>query len=156
MLITRLFLAIAALILPSLAYANGAVALDSRVFVERIVRDGDGRSKAILEEPRLVVPGDRLVFVLNYRNTGATSATDFVVTNPMPDAVSFQGTGDPGALVSVDGGRSWGILPALKIRDADGAVRSARPEDVTHVRWAVKRTIPSGSAGKLSFRGIVR
>jgi uncharacterized repeat protein (TIGR01451 family) len=156
MLVIRLFLAIAALVAPSLAQANEAVALDSRVFVERLVRDADGRSRAVLEEPKLVVPGDRLVFILNYRNTGAAPATDFVVTNPMPNAVSFQGTGDPGALVSVDGGRSWGALPALKIRDSDGARRSARPEDVTHVRWAMKRAIPSGSAGKLSFRGIVR
>jgi uncharacterized repeat protein (TIGR01451 family) len=153
---TRLFLALLALFAPVAAQAANDVALTSAVFVEKSVPQADGKQRLILETPNVVVPGDRLVFVLNYRNQGVKPATDFVVTNPMPGAVAYQGTGDTGAIVSVDNGRSWGTLASLKMRKADGSVRAAYPEDVTHVRWAVKTPIPAGAAGKLSFRGVVR
>ncbi len=147
---------LAALIAPTAASAANEVALSSAVFVEKTVPQADGRSRLVLEEPRVVVPGDKLVFVLNYRNQGAKPATDFVVTNPMPGAVAYQGTADAGAIVSVDGGKSWGPLAALKVRKPDGSLRAAYPEDVTHVRWAMKAPIPVGANGKLSFRGVVR
>ena len=148
--------ALFALLAPLTAHAANDVALTSSVFVEKSVPQADGKTRLILEEPRVVVPGDRLVFVLAYKNLGGKPATDFVVTNPLPGAVAFQGTGDVGAIVSIDGGRAWGTLAALKVRKADGSVRAAYPEDVTHVRWAMKAPIPVGAAGKLSFRGVVR
>ena len=152
----KFLLTLLALIAPVAANAANEVSLTSSVFVEKTVPQADGRTRLVLEEPKIVVPGDKLVFVLNYRNQGAKPATDFVVTNPMPGAVAYQGTPDAGAIVSVDGGKSWGPMATLKVRKADGTFRSAYPEDVTHVRWAMKTPIPVGAAGKLSFRGIVR
>jgi uncharacterized repeat protein (TIGR01451 family) len=152
----KLLLALFALMMPLAAHAANDVSLTSSVFVEKSVPQTDGKTRLVLEEPKVVVPGDRLVFVLNYRNLGGKPATDFVVTNPMPGAVAYQGTGDAGAIVSVDGGKSWGAMASLKVRKADGSVRAAYPEDVTHVRWAMKSPIPVGAAGKLSFRGVVR
>lgn len=150
-----LILLLAALLSAPLAAAN-RVSLNSSVFVEKTVTDESGRSRVVLVAPELVAPGDRLVFILAYRNLGQTPASNFVVTNPLPAAVAFQGTPDQAAEVSVDGGRSWGPLATLRIRDRDGQLRSARPEDVTHVRWAMKRPIAAGAQGRVSFRGIVR
>jgi uncharacterized repeat protein (TIGR01451 family) len=152
----RLIIAFLLLLVPATVQAANNVALNSEVFVERQVKDSAGRQKIVLEPPKIVTPGDRLVFVLSYRNMGSAPAADFVVTNPLPTAVSYQGTADRVAEVSINGGREWGALSALKVRDQDGSWRSARPEDVTHVRWNVKRAIPVGAEGKLSFRGIVR
>lgn len=152
----RILLMLIALLAPASAFAANNVALSSTVFVEKTVTDGAGRNRTVLEEPKMVTPGDRLVFILNYRNTGPAPASDFVVTNPMPNAVAYQAAGDSSAQVSIDGGRSWGPLAALKIRETDGRWRSARPEDVTHVRWALKQAIPAGAQGHLSFRGVVR
>jgi|CXWL01.1.fsa_nt_gi uncharacterized repeat protein (TIGR01451 family) len=147
-----LFIAIMA---PNLAFAANNVALSSTVFLEKTVADGAGRSRIILEEPEMVTPGDRLVFIVNYRNAGDAPASNFVVTNPLPAAVAFEGGADS-AQVSIDGGKRWGTLPALRVREADGRWRNARPEDVTHLRWSLKQAIPAGAKGKLSFRGIVR
>lgn len=152
----KLLLAFFALLSPIAAHAANDVSLTSSVFVEKSVPQTDGKTRLVLEEPKVVVPGDRLVFVLAYKNLGGKPATDFVVTNPMPGAVAYQGSGDAGAVVSIDGGKNWGALPSLKVRKADGTVRAAYPEDVTHVRWAMKAPIPVGAAGKLSFRGVVR
>ncbi len=141
---------------PLAAQASNQVALDSNVFVERQEIDANGKSRVTLEEPKLVVPGDNLVFVLKYQNKGSKAATNFVVTNPLPSAIRFQGSSDAAARVSVDGGRSWGTLADLSVREKDGSVRSARMDDVTHVRWVIAQPIPAGGAGKLMFRGIVK
>lgn len=141
---------------PALAQNANAVSLNSDVMVERTTTDADGRSQVTLEEPRVVVPGDHLVFVLRYRNNGAQPAGAFVVTNPLPAAVAFQGTTDTSASFSVDGGRNWGTISSLEISNSDGSKRPARAEDVTHIRWAFAQPIPAGQAGRLMFRGIVR
>ena len=104
----------------------------------------------------MVVPGDRLLFVLSYRNNGAAPAANFVVTNPLPPAVAFSGTEDARADVSVDGGHSWGKLATLQVRESDGTMRAARADDVNSIRWAFAQPIPAGEAGRLTFRGVVR
>jgi hypothetical protein len=152
----RFFLALFLLMMPGLARASDAVSLSSAVFVERVKTDANGRTKAVLETPKIVVPGDRLVFMLHYVNGGAEPKQNFIVTNPMPKAVAYQGAQDGIAEVSVDGGKTWGPLPTLHVKEEDGSVRSARPEDVTHVRWAIRDSVPSGARGTLSFRGVVR
>lgn len=151
----HLVLALAALLSPAMAHAANDVALTSAVFVEKTVQ-ANGQQKIVLEEPKLVVPGDKLVFMLAYTNKGTTPATDFVVTNPLPGAVAYQSSPDQAAVVSIDGGRSWGTLASLKVKESNGTVRGARPEDVTHVRWTFAKAIPAGQGGKLSFRGVVR
>lgn len=130
--------------------------LASDVFVEREHKRPDGSVTTILEEPKLVLPGDQLVFVVRYKNVGAQPASKFTVTNPIPRAVAFSGTADGTEIVSIDGGKNWGFLTQLKVSKADGTLRPALPGDVTHVKWNLNQTLAAGSAGKLVFRGVVR
>ena len=148
-------LMLAASAAPALAQSS-AVSLNSDVLVEHTSTDAQGRQQVSLDAPSVVVPGDKLVFVLRYRNNGQAPATAFVITNPMPASVAFQSTSDASAQVSIDGGHSWGQLAALTVHDANGTVRPARADEVTHVRWAFAQPIPVGQAGRLMFRGIVR
>lgn len=143
-------------IAPTQAFAANQVVLDNSVFLERATTDANGKQRISLEEPKVVVPGDRLVFVLNYRNSGAQPADKFVITNPMPSAVRFADAGDTRPYVSVDGGKNWGTLDTLTVPLADGTRRPAQPADVTHIRWAFQKPIPAGGVGKLMFRGIVK
>ena len=125
---TGLFLLLAAL-MPGPALAANQVALDNHVFVERVSTDAEGKQRILLEEPKVVVPGDRLVFVLNYRNAGAQPADKFVVTNPMPSAVRFADAGDTRPFVSVDGGKQWGLLADLSVPMEGGSRRATRRSD---------------------------
>ena len=152
---TGLFLSLAAL-LPGPALAANQVALDNHVFVERVLIDAEGKQRILLEEPKVVVPGDRLVFVLNYRNAGAQPADKFVITNPMPSAARFADAGDTRPFVSIDGGKQWGLLSDLSVPMEGGTRRAAQPADVTHIRWAFQKPIPVGGTGKLMFRGVVK
>ena len=147
---------LAFILLLTAAPAVAEVTLTNEVFVERSRADAQGRPTVVLEPPSLVAPGDRLVFVLGYRNEGVESATNFIVTNPLPAAVIFESIEGNGAEVSVDGGQNWGQLAALSVAQADGSRRSALPADVTHIRWNFSQPIAPGASGRLRFRGIVR
>ena len=152
----RLLIALLALFLPAAAIAEGKMALDSEILVEHVITGTDGKTRVALEPPKVVTPGDKLAFILTYRNGGAEAVTDFVLTNPVPQSVAFAGTDSSGAEFSVDGGKSWGQLVALKVAAADGTSREATNADVTHVRWKIAQAIPTGGKGQLSFRGVVK
>jgi uncharacterized repeat protein (TIGR01451 family) len=151
----KIWLALLALLAPAMASAANDVSLTNKVFVERVKPGADGKPVTVREEPGVVTPGDRLAFVLAYRNGGAEPATGFTLTNPIPPSVAFSGSDDAIAVVSVDGGKSWGKLASLKVAQADGTSRPAVAADVTHIRWSLDRPIAPGSGGELSFRGVV-
>ena len=152
----KFLLILFALLLPSAALAQNQVALTSEVLVERTVAVANGPARVTLEPPGVVTPGDKLVFVLSYRNNGSAPAADFEVTNPIPESVTFESSESAGAVYSVDGARTWGALAALQVRNADGTSRAAAPADVTHVRWRFAQPIPAGTGGQLRFRGVVK
>jgi uncharacterized repeat protein (TIGR01451 family) len=154
----KMLFAISALMMPAAALAANNVSLDSKIFVEQQTRDEAGNVKSVLTPvaEAKVTPGDNLIFVLSYKNSGNAAASDFIVTNPLPSAVAYTGHEGEAPQVSIDGGKSWGPLASLKVTEADGTIRDAQASDVTHVRWAFGTAIPAGQTGKLSFRGVVK
>ena len=128
------------------------VALAHSVFVERAIPAADGRTAKVLEPARTLRRGDRLVYVVAWK---AARSDRFTITNPLPRAVAYQRSADGREDVSIDGGRTWGQLAGLRIRD-DGGWRNASAEDVTHVRWRVPRQLALAGSGRLTFSGIVR
>lgn len=131
------------------------ISLEGDVKLEKTVVDPDGKSRVELVAPDLIVPGDRLVFGTDYRNSGSETVANFVVTNPLPSAVRLAPDADPALTVSVDGGKSWGALSALTVATEDGSVRPADHADVTHVRWTLAMVAP-GETGRLEFPAIIR
>lgn len=132
------------------------VSLQSHIAVERVSIDKDGTKRVSFEEPKVVTPGDRLAFTLAYANASNRPAENFVITDPMPKGVVFADHESPGALVSVDGGKSFGLLSALKAIGSDGSLRPANASDVTHVQWRFSRPIAPGEHGQVKFEGVVR
>jgi uncharacterized repeat protein (TIGR01451 family) len=141
---------------PAVAMAANEVSLTSTAYLQKEVVDAQGRRKIVLEDPKIVIPGNRVAFVLNYRNTGAKPATNFVITNPVPNGVTFTSADEPWAVVSVDGGAAWGALGTAKVKMPSGTLRPAQPSDVTHIRWVIKSPIPANGGGKVTFRAIVK
>lgn len=137
----------------ALAQTN-AVKLAGEVKLEK-VEVVDGAEKVTLIEPAVVVPGDKLVFSTRYENSGAQSAENVVVTNPLPGAVVLASDSAAGLLVSVDGGKSFSQLASLTVADGKGGLRPAQTTDVTHVRWVLASVAP-GAKGTLIYRAIVR
>lgn len=176
---------LAASIQSAAADARANVKIDSKIFVEKTQQSESGKSKTTLVDPATVkvTPGDKLLFLNTYRNTGKTAVTGFVVNNPVHAAVAFVEVLEGWALVSVDGGKTYGKLSDFTVTAAppvavaeDGSEtteavdspetpevapaaptsRAAIPSDVTHIRWILPSPIPAGSTGELRFRGIVK
>lgn len=143
--------------MPTLAYAQAApapVELAGDVKVDRVVVE-NGTKKHVLAEPGVVLPGDTLLFTTTYRNTAKVAIKDFVVTNPLPEAVALAPEGADQLTVSVDGGKTFGKLAALRLTGADGTSRAAQAGDVTHIRWILPILAP-GASGALSYHATVR
>lgn len=134
--------------------AQGAVVLKGDVKVETTVVE-KGVEKTVLVTPKVVVPGNRLLFSTSYRNESAAPVQNFVVTNPVPEGIAVASTDAASLTVSVDGGKTWGKLAALSVKDAKGVARPAQAGDVTHVRWTLA-TIAPGAGGAVAYHAIVK
>src|SRR5579859_7736758 len=88
-----------------------------------------GRAVVKLIPADRVVPGDRVIYTLEVRNTGATTLDAPVVTHPVPEHMRYVADSavGPGAEVSysVDGGHSFGRPEDLKVLGVDGRPRPA-------------------------------
>ena len=141
--------------LPVAAFAaSGAVVLKGDVKVETTVVE-KGVEKMVLATPKVVVPGNRLLFSTSYRNESAAPVQNFVVTNPVPEGIAVATPDAASLTVSVDGGKTWGKLAALSVKDAKGVARSAQAGDVTHVRWTLA-TIAPGAGGAVAYHAVVK
>lgn len=139
------------------------VSLSSEVFIERTEIGEDGSEKTVLKTPKdvVVIPGDRLKFILSYKNETGDDVTGFKATNPIPGAVVFTDAREDWAQVSVDGGKTWGKLEELVVEAVDESngttvSRAASNADVTHVRWVFDQKIANAAKGDISYRAIVR
>ncbi|PXW75925.1 putative repeat protein (TIGR01451 family) [Blastomonas natatoria] len=155
-MLLRTALALTAMLMPGAALASSDVMTRASIFVERIAPQAGGARRIRLEPARQVSPGERLIYVVEYRNTGNRPVQGFTVTNPLPRTVRLDETVDGSELVSIDGGRTWGALPELRVPLGNGGWRPANPEDVTHLRWRVGDTLMQGESRRVTFRAIVR
>lgn len=149
-----LALALAIPAVEAVAQEAQPVELSGDVKVEKTVTE-NGKESRVLSKPDTVVPGDKLVFSTNYRNAGAEVVKDFVVTNPIPEAIRLNAEEAATLDLSVDGGTSWGKLATLTVADANGAKRAAGIDDVTHIRWTIA-TLAPGATGAVTYSGTVR
>ena len=144
------------------AFAFNAQALTAEQTVEKetTVVGADGSVQTIRESIEKIVPGERIVYSLNYANDKTDAAKDIVLTMPIPSEVKFiEGTANaPMANVtySADGGETFSNRQSVMLMDSTGNVRAAAADELTHVRWTVPGPIEAGNGGVLSFSATVR
>ncbi len=144
-------LAAAAMAAP--ACAQDDISLASEIFVERISHLGDGRMERRIEPASRLTRGDKVILMVEWRAPSAGSS--FSVSSPIPGTLAFQGASLDHAEVSADGGRNWGKLGQLRIREGR-SMRLASPGDVTNLRWRVKGREAARGAGRITYSAIVR
>ncbi len=137
--------------------AAGPLQITSSIMVEARSAAADGTTRVALVKPSRVTPGDKVIFVLSYRNTGAQPLSNVVLDNPLPKAIAYRSAnpGSPAPDVSVDG-KTFGQLASLRVRSPDGSTRAASPNDVTSVRWRLASPIAAGSQGQFAFQAVLR
>ncbi len=139
------------------AYAAGPLSLVSEVKLEKRVAAADGTTRIALVKADKIVPGDQVVFVLTYRNTGTQPIANLVLANPVPANIAYRAA-NPGSAapeLSVDG-KTFGPLSGLRVATAAGASRAAAPDDVTTVRWRLASPVAAGAQGQLAFQAVIK
>lgn len=135
--------------------AAGPLQVTSTVMVEAKTRAPDGSTRVALAPAKRVVPGDRVVYVIAYRNTGGQPLSGVVIANPVPATLSYRSAaaGTPDPEVSVDG-TTFAPLAALRVAQA-GTTRPATADDVRLVRWRVPVIAP-GAEGRFAFQAVLK
>ena len=142
--------------MPAIA-AAGPLQVTSSVMVEHRAAAADGTTRIALVKAVKVAPGDRVVFVTTYANTGRQPIADLVLADPIPASIAYRA---PRRRIA--GARPVGRRPQLRpARDAQGSTprrRYARgdPDDVTAVRWRLTAPLAPGAHGELAFRAILK
>lgn len=157
-MIATVLAATAAIAPPTIALAAaGPLQVTSSIMVEGRSTAADGTTRVTLVKPTKVTPGDRVIFVLAYRNTGPQALSNVVLANPLPRQIAYRAAtpGTQAPEVSVDG-TTYGPLDSLRVRNLDGSARAATPADVTSVRWRLASPLAAGSQGQFAFQAVLK
>ena len=146
----------AAALMPAAALAQ--VSATQAVVMERVSVGADGRTQIERAPAERVIPGDRIAYVLTYRNEGQDAAEDLVLVMPVPETMTVVAGSEEGGAAdySIDGGRTWGPFSALRVPAEEGGIRPAVADDVTHLRWTLADRLAPGQAGEVSYRATLR
>jgi uncharacterized repeat protein (TIGR01451 family) len=134
---------------------DGGVVITNAVYQQVEVKAADGTVHKELAPVSRVVPGDEVIYELSYRNNGSQPATGVQINNPVSPELVFVQASVPPTMVSVDGGKTFGVLSELKVNGDDGVERPAQASDITNVRWILS-TLEPGASGKVVYRARVR
>jgi uncharacterized repeat protein (TIGR01451 family) len=145
-------------VLPALA--ADSLSLKNQAFQDISVVNKDGKPEIKRQVVTKATPGTEIIYVITYQNTGKKPAEKVVINNPIPTGLAYRpGTAEgagTSAEVSVDGGKVYGALETLQVKDVDGALRAAKGEDVTHVRWMVVTPVAPGRQGDVTYRAMLK
>lgn len=137
-----------------------ALELTVKSFQEVEVVDKAGKTTKKTVPVSKIVPGDVVIYAISWKNNGSQPASGVVIDNPVPPQVTFVAGSSKSPLatdeVSVDQGKTWGALEALKVTGADGKQRAATAADVNDVRWTLAAPIKAGGTGSVGYRAIVK
>jgi len=150
-------------LLPLVAGAQqGDIVVTSIAEVEVTQKNAQGAPevKRVEASKAKVVPGDVVIFTTRYANKGKAPATGVVITNPVPEHMSYVDRSAEGKGTkidfSVDGGKTYGIPEKLQVNGKDGKVRPALAGDYTHIRWTVTNPLAPGAEGQVTFRARIK
>ncbi len=120
--------------------AASPVTLSLSVMKEQRKAAADGTTTVSLVSAVHTVPGDRLVYVLTYVNTGQKPVSGMVFDYPLPKGVTYRAAADgsPAPQVSSDGSHF--------------GAPSGDLSTVTALRWQVPGEVAPGAQGKITFK----
>ena len=160
------FAAAAALLLANIAAGQAPAEVPAQSLVVRSIAEVETRTVVAghevvkLAPADRVVPGDRVIYTLEARNTAAAVLEAPIITFPVPEYMRYVANSavGPGAEVSysVDGGHHFDSALNLTVPGAAGRPRRATAADYTHIRWQLKHDLKPNSVAFVRFRAVVK
>jgi len=120
----------------------------------------NGRELVRLQPADRVVPGDKVIYTLEIRNTTAMALPALTVDYPIPEHMRYVADSAVGAgaqvSYSIDGGSTFARPEELFVTGANAEKRPATADDYTHIRWQLKHILKGNSVAFARFRTVVK
>ena len=142
------------------AFAQDAGHLNVKTVVqkEQVTVNAAGERETRLIPAVTVIPGERVVYTITFRNISDEPADNVVITNPIDKSLTYvEGSAfGPGTVIefSVDGGNTFSAADQLTVVE-EGVDRTAVPGDYTHVRWVMQNDLAAGAQGMARFTAVL-
>ena len=154
----------AALLAVMMFISGAAVAEDAPVRIsntamkQEIVVNDKGEREVRYVEPRTVIPGDVILYTIEFENIGNQDVSNIVLNDPVPNNSFYRDGSAKGEnadiLFSVDGEN---FAPADKLTVTEnGKQRRATAKDYTVIRWLIKAPLKPGEKRSVSFKTQIR
>ena len=135
--------------------------IELQVIAQREIEeeDDEGEIELIRIFAKKILPGDEVIYTIEYTNHGYDAADRVVVTCPMPEGMryrKFSAVGDgTEILFSIDNGHTFDEPANLIVRNDEGDVIKAKTRHYTHIRWRLLNHVAAGASGSVSFRAVL-
>ncbi len=143
-----------------LAQEQGSILLQNVAEKQELFIDNSGVERTRFVPVATALPGDEIMYTITFTNIGPEAAGNIVITNPVPEHMSYVDRSAAGAgsdiSFSVDGGNSYGSPQELFVADGEGNQRPAQAEDYTHIRWQLLSDAQPGSTGSAQFSAVLQ
>ena len=140
------------------AQDEGHLNVKTVVQKEEVSVNAAGERETRLVPAETVIPGERVVYTITFRNISEEPADSVVITNPIDESLTYvEGSAfGPGTAIefSVDGGNSFAAADQLVVVE-EGVERPAEPGDYTHVRWVMQNDLAAGAQGMARFTAVL-
>ncbi len=141
------------------AEPQGCITVKSVAEIEQeTVNDKGERVKRLVPAAK-VVPGMEVIWTVTASNVCAQAVGNVTIDNPVPEHMRYVPDSALGAgadiVFSLDG-RRFAAAEQLRVRDADGSERTARPDEYTHIRWLFRNPIEPGRMALARFRAVLK
>jgi len=134
---------------------EGAIRFSNNAYKQEISTDKDGKKQFNFVEPKLVLPGDVILYEIEFENVSDQVISDIVVNNPLPNNSKYRAGSAQGKSTqitfSVDG-NNYKKAEGLVVKDKAGKSWLAKPEDYQAIRWVYKQALKPGEKSKVSYK----
>ncbi len=142
------------------AYAEDSIRLTSSALQETVETDDAGNRTVKRVAAKKVVPGDEVIYLIEFENAGTEAADNIVIQNPVPEHTIYKSGSASGANTdisySVDGGKNFDSPEKLVVTRADGSTGPATADTYTAIRWRYEESLPPGEKSSVEYRVVIR
>ena len=118
--------------------------------------DEEGEIELVRIFAKKILPGDEVIYTIEYVNQGYEAADRVIVSCPIPEGMryrKFSAVGDGAEILfSIDNGLTFDEPANLIVRNDEGDVTKAKTRHYTHIRWRLLKHVSAGGSGSVSFR----
>jgi len=158
MLVKRTFRISVFMLLTAALYGQVGPKLQINVSEEKINRTATEKKGG----ESIYTPGDTIQYTVTSLNVGDALMTNAVITDPIPEGVTFilgsSESENVSTLFSIDGGTEYTVWPVYySVRNSRGIIirREATADMITHIRWEIQGNLDAGASHMAKFKVVV-